>query len=289
MLLCYKIIKFLYQKLPVWSFIPFHFFISLMLFLILKQSRDVTLSNLRLAFGKKVFKNCLIGIQSYYLFLRYVGKALKKIPDSARVSQIKTSSSAALDFNATHLLSPSLFAFSHYGNFLESIIATASLLKHKQKKLYLAFRNLNPASLQKIISDDATRLNIHFCSRYEMARHCGEWIKDGNSIGILFDNNAAVNGVFIPFFSVPASTMRGIPQIARKHEIPVYFSYTNHQNDKLNPHPFCHYDFIETSGSDIEILTDLHLRLESLIHSNKASYFWAQPRWKKRPSSNTPL
>jgi KDO2-lipid IV(A) lauroyltransferase len=103
---------------------------------------------------------------------------------------------------------------------------------------------------------------------------------------ILADQDARREGVFVPFFGVPASTPRGPAAIALRTGVPIIMAFIERQADGRHRLEFQPPLALPPAGDpDPErTLTAAHVRaLEERIRRRPDQYFWLHKRWKTAP------
>jgi KDO2-lipid IV(A) lauroyltransferase len=112
------------------------------------------------------------------------------------------------------------------------------------------------------------------------ALHRNRWVC------ILADQDARREGVFVPFFGVPASTPRGPAAIALRSGAPIIMAFIERQADGRHRLEFQPPLALPPAGDpDPErTLTAAHVRaLEERIRRKPDQYFWLHKRWKTVP------
>ena len=116
-----------------------------------------------------------------------------------------------------------------------------------------------------------------------------EVLRRGEILGILADVNAhPKEGVFVPFFGVPACTSTGVAMLALRTNsiiIPICGVW-----DKVNNrYKIIHGDVIEPSRTDdrkqdiVETTAAFTAVLEDFIRQYPDQWIWIHKRWKTRP------
>ena len=101
------------------------------------------------------------------------------------------------------------------------------------------------------------------------------------------DQNAAMHGVFVPFFGKLASTVQGPAILASHYKSPVVFCYA--VRNKNNHHKIVFHDEMELEqGKDKEETIYLNTKkftkeIEKVIAKYPDQWWWLHPRWRKRP------
>ncbi len=128
----------------------------------------------------------------------------------------------------------------------------------------------------------------------DFAREVLRALKEGESVGILMDQNMLVSeGVFVDFFGRPASTTTGPTRIARKTGAPLVLGLVIWDRE-LGKYRL-RFDSVEwirceTSEEEIRANTaNFTRRLEEYVRRYPDQWLWVHRRWKTRPPGEPPL
>ena len=120
-------------------------------------------------------------------------------------------------------------------------------------------------------------------------RSMAESLKSNKILAILADQNARKNGVFVPFFGRPASTVRSPALMALKYGAPIFAvnlfrSGRNEYRVVMTPEiP------IPKSGDREKVIekitADVTARLEGFIREHPEQWMWLHARWKTKPAN----
>jgi KDO2-lipid IV(A) lauroyltransferase len=115
-------------------------------------------------------------------------------------------------------------------------------------------------------------------------------LKRNRVVAILIDQDARKMGVFVDFFSIPASTFPGAAQFAHRMGCPIVFCRIVRNRDESHDayfNPAVIPDSAADGESEVMRLTaEITLQLEKAIRENPDQYFWAHRRWKTRPAGD---
>ncbi len=131
--------------------------------------------------------------------------------------------------------------------------------------------------------------------RDQFARGLLEAMRNGRSVGILMDTNMTPpEGIFVPFFGLPACTASGLARIALRTGAAVVpgFLLWHHDESRYVLHFAPALQFEETAdrARDIERLTaQCTAVLESWIRRYPDQWLWIHRRWKTRPAGQPSL
>lgn len=112
-------------------------------------------------------------------------------------------------------------------------------------------------------------------------------LRRGEFIGLLGDQDAGRDGLFVDFLGRPASVFRGPAYLAYRLGCPIIFGHINRLPNgqhrvTFEPPLFADPDWDEPTA--IARLTEAHVRtLERVIRSAPEHYWWLHRRWKTRP------
>ncbi len=107
-------------------------------------------------------------------------------------------------------------------------------------------------------------------------------LKNKQAIGLVADQNAGMDAVFVDFFGKIAATHPGPAQLALKFGAPMVVGAAI----RTAPAQFkILAQQVEIKADDtVESLTQRHVKiLESFIRQYPEQYFWLHRRWKTRP------
>lgn len=134
------------------------------------------------------------------------------------------------------------------------------------------------------------RLGLRVVDMGRASREVFRSLRAGHLVGLVADQNAGKNGVFVPFFGRPASTARGPALFALRTGAPIFLGLCLRVSG-----PGMRYRVtlrrlpVERSGdveADIMRATGAHTTaLEDAVRTVPEQYFWQHRRWKTRPES----
>ncbi len=112
-------------------------------------------------------------------------------------------------------------------------------------------------------------------------------LRDGQFIGLLGDQDAGRDGLFLDFLGRPASVFRGTARMAWRLRCPVVTGFIVRQSDgrhRLVISEPVHLDPAWDEDKALVELTRLHTqRLDTMVRKHPDHYFWVHRRWKTRP------
>ena len=118
-------------------------------------------------------------------------------------------------------------------------------------------------------------------------KNCEIALKKGRIAALLGDQDAGHRGVFVPFFSRPASTPIGPAVLHLRSGAPLFLSTCNRVSKQQFEFFFHRIDELKdnsVSDENIYYLTSqLMIQLEKAIRKHPEQYFWMHRRWKSSP------
>jgi KDO2-lipid IV(A) lauroyltransferase len=169
---------------------------------------------------------------------------------------------------------------AHYGNW--ELLAAAHGLGGLP--LSIVIRPLEHPVLDDLADRFRRRSGAELIVKRQAVREVLQALRRGRMVGILLDQNATrAEGVFVPFFGVPASTSKGLAVLALRTGAPVVPVFLRREPDgghcidvsaPLVPPP----------DGDIEAYTAMfNLAIEAAIRRAPEQWFWMHARWRTRP------
>ena len=116
-------------------------------------------------------------------------------------------------------------------------------------------------------------------------------LERGEFIGILADQEPSQgNGVFAPFFGLPAYTMTLLPRLVKRTGAPLFFTYA----ERLARGTGFHMHFIAAparlaDGTLEDIAAAMNAGIEACIRSLPEQYQWGYKRFRTRPPGEAAL
>ncbi len=120
-------------------------------------------------------------------------------------------------------------------------------------------------------------------------------MREGRSVGILMDTNMTPpQGVFVPFFGVPACTASGVARVARKTGAAVLpgFLLWHKDEGKYVLHFLPELALTQTGDEEADVLENTArctAAIEAVIHQYPEQWLWVHRRWKTRPAGEPPI
>jgi KDO2-lipid IV(A) lauroyltransferase len=120
-------------------------------------------------------------------------------------------------------------------------------------------------------------------------------MRAGRSVGILMDTNMTPpQGVFVPFFGVPACTASGLVRVAQKTGAAVLpgclLWHQEQQRYILHFYPEVEMQSTEDLDEDaLENTARCTAAIEAIIREYPDQWLWVHRRWKTRPAGEPPI
>ncbi len=129
----------------------------------------------------------------------------------------------------------------------------------------------------------------------DFARGLISSMRAGETVGILMDTNMTPpQGVFVPFFGVPACTPSGLARIALKTDAAVVpgFLLADAQDGRYTLRFGAALELVRTGDAEADILANTALftaEIERYVRQYPEQWLWMHRRWKTRPAGEAPL
>jgi len=153
---------------------------------------------------------------------------------------------------------------------------------------FLARRMDNPR-IEEMVRAIRTRLGNKQIDKVNAAGPILRVLRSGGTVGVLADvNSHPKEGVFVPFFGIPACTATGIAMLAGRANAAIVPMFAIWDQEKKK-YKIVHGDIIEpvntgNRGADIEQTTALCVAAtERVIRAYPDQWIWIHRRWKTRP------
>ena len=281
----YRIIEKLICSLPDDSLSAFARPFAFLLFHVIGIRKKVTLENLTIAFPEKsIAWKKKIAYNSYLHFLVMMLEFMKmqrwslsKLYSKFRMAEIDKLLPVLQKGKSAILVS------GHFGNWE---VAMGYLHYHQIKSTAIQQNQQNDLINQRMKILHQQR-GIEIVDTRGAVNNCIIALRKGRVAAILGDQDAGHRGVFVPFFSRPASTHIGAALLHLSTGAPLFLSTCNrvskHQFE-LFFHRINGLKDNSVSDENIHYLTSqLMSQLEKAIRKHPEQYFWMHRRWKTSP------
>ncbi len=178
-----------------------------------------------------------------------------------------------------------LFATAHLGNWELSALAHGLLTE----PMHVVVRALdNP-----LLDAGATRLRTlsgnRVIEKRDYARGILRALSANEAVGILIDQNvAAAEGIFVPFFGIPACVSPSFAKIAAHSGAAIIPGFALWSDDE-NRYILKFYPPFHATGDAEADTRRIHAQLEEVIRAHPGQWLWMHRRWKTRPEGEPPI
>ena len=184
-----------------------------------------------------------------------------------------------------------LFVTAHLGGWELSAFAH-SLYGHP---LHIVMRSLDNPYLDRLVHHYRTMHGNTTVDKDDFVRGLLAAMKAGETVGILMDTNMTPpQGVFVPFFGIPACTASGLAKIALRTDAAVVPGFTiwdpAQQKYVLRFEP--PLQLIRTGNDDADVVANTAMFtkvIEDYVRRYPGQWLWVHRRWKTRPEGEPPL
>jgi KDO2-lipid IV(A) lauroyltransferase len=180
---------------------------------------------------------------------------------------------------------------AHFGNF-EWLMATHAMNGYQIGLVHHTQRFLAGDALMTFIRE---RAGVRIIRKHAAARAVLKELRQGNVIGIPFDQNAKRSeAVFVPFFNEVAATSTGLARLVAISEAPVVPVFIVRQPDQRR-HIILIGEQISVQRSadpaaDIEENTRRFVKpIEDIVRRYPEQFLWMHRRYRTRPRGTPPL
>jgi KDO2-lipid IV(A) lauroyltransferase len=176
------------------------------------------------------------------------------------------------------------FLTGHFGNW-ELLAATHGLAGFG---LSVVVRPLDNPYLDALIARARERSGLRAISKRDAVQGVRAALARGECIGILLDQDAGREGVFVPFLGHAASTSRALAVLALKTRAPVVPAFIHRLpagGHELVLDPEIPLAITGDLDHDIEVNTARFTEaIERHVRAHPEQWFWVHRRWKSRPA-----
>nr|WP_092071102.1 lysophospholipid acyltransferase family protein [Dendrosporobacter quercicolus]NSL48482.1 lysophospholipid acyltransferase family protein [Dendrosporobacter quercicolus DSM 1736]SDM18300.1 KDO2-lipid IV(A) lauroyltransferase [Dendrosporobacter quercicolus] len=175
-----------------------------------------------------------------------------------------------------------ILATAHSGNW--ELLGAALALNHFP--LCAVAQKQTNAGMDRLINDYRALVGMHVTYK-KGVREMIKMLSEGKIIGMLMDQDAGRDGVFVDFFNREASTPRGPAYLARLKEAPIIPAFITENADSTHTVILQQPIWPRVTGQreqDILATTQqlTHI-IERHIRVQPAEWFWLHNRWKTTP------
>jgi len=248
----------------------------------LPRRRTVALENLTRAFPERPAPELArVGRDSFrHLGMNFVESCVFYFRPPARLLS-RVSIEGLSHFEAADALGRGMLLLTaHYGNW-ELLAASHALARFP---LSVVMRPLDSPAFEPILERFRLRSGVELITKRRALTDIVEALRRRRMVGILLDQNASRReGVFVPFFGVPASTSKGMALIALRTGAPVLPVFIRRRPDGRHvvhagaPVP------VPSDGDVVAFTRAFNEAIEAAIRAAPEQWFWLHRRWKTRP------
>jgi KDO2-lipid IV(A) lauroyltransferase len=177
-----------------------------------------------------------------------------------------------------------LILTAHFGNW--ELLAASHVLT--AFPLSVVARPLDHPALDRLVARFRARSRAELINKHRALSEILSALRRQRMVGILLDQNASRReGVFVPFFGIPASTSKGLALLALKTGAPVVPIFIRREPDgrhrvivdpavPLSPTGDRDRDLVEATAAFTRII-------EANVRQWPEQWLWIHRRWKTRP------
>jgi KDO2-lipid IV(A) lauroyltransferase len=120
-------------------------------------------------------------------------------------------------------------------------------------------------------------------------------LRENGDVGVLMDVNSSLEeGVFVPFFGVPACTSSGVARIALRTDCAVLPGYVYWNEDEKRYHLQLDpaMELVRTGDTEADVVANTAKFVqvfERYARQFPDQWLWVHKRWKTRPPGEPPL
>jgi KDO2-lipid IV(A) lauroyltransferase len=258
-----------------------------LIWIVLPRRRDMTLDNLARAFGdeRPPEERRRLGRQSFeHLGMNVIEACVFFFrPPSVLLSRVQLHGlehlKAAADRGAGMLA-----LTAHYGNW-ELLAASHALSAFR---LSVVVRPLDDPLVDRVVERFRRRSGVELIAKRRAMHDILDALRRGRIVAILLDQNAArAEGVFAPFFGIPASTSKALAVISLRSGAPVVPIFIRREaggSHRVEVEPMVP---APADGDVTSYTAAFNSAIEAAVRRAPEQWFWMHNRWRTRPRSET--
>jgi KDO2-lipid IV(A) lauroyltransferase len=251
------------------------------------RHRRIVMANLRSAFGREKSEAALrvIARRFYHNFCRGLLEFLR-MPATSAEEIIATNTLQGKQYIDDALARGHgvVLITAHYGNW-ETMGARLALAGYSP--LNVIARNQRDQEVTELLTSLRRHGGLRVIPRDGAIRESMRRLADNEALGILIDQNAGENGVFVDFFGRLASTAAGAAVLARRTSAPIIPIFCVRQPDGTQVAeigPEVQVQRTDDVESDVIANTAVFTKIvEAAVRRHPDHWFWMHQRWKARP------
>lgn len=178
-----------------------------------------------------------------------------------------------------------LMPTAHIGNW-EILLGSFSLEQHP---IFFLAREIDNPLIDKMFVDMRARFGSRQIYKSESAKSVLKALRAGESVGVLPDvNTDRREGVFVPFFGVPACTTAGVARLAIRTNaliFPMYAVWDEAKNRYVvyNGQPIEPFNSGDHERDVTDTTAAFTAEIENIVRRFPEQWLWIHRRWKTRP------
>lgn len=280
-LFLYKSFKFISNLLPNWLIDIFCSFLAFLFYHFDKKHTKIIRSNLKFCFPSWDKKKIEDTIKNTYKNFAIFGFDFLKNKSATKEDIIKKTHFLNIDVlkNLLKLNRPIIIQTAHFSNWELFALSFAARFNNTA----IIGRDLDSALMNEILKDYRKKFNMRVFSKKGNTKDIIKWLKDGNMLGILVDQNTSLkDGIEISFFNKRATHTAGASNLAIKLNAIILPSFIRKKDNKTYEIKFFDPIFVDDFKNDVKKITQAQVdATEEMIKSSPSEYFWMHKRFKE--------
>lgn len=281
------VVEFLFLKFigAVFTLLPLdlvYFFVKMLglfTFHVIGVRREVTIDNIRNSLGdvcdeeqiRKIARDSYVnmGITFFEMLIvqRFEGHMLERV-----------------DMTDSHILRRNLekghgviVVSCHFGSW--EIVGAA--LSAADMPMTVVVKKLSNPYVDRMIYDRRTGFGNKIINHGVSIKHIVRALKNKEIVGLISDQDAGRDGVFVDFFRRKASTPQGAAQLALKRNVPIVVVMTLRTGNGKYKGIF--KEIAVSENDTVESVTQRYTSfIEEVVREYPEQYFWMHRRWKTK-------
>lgn len=148
------------------------------------------------------------------------------------------------------------------------------------KEVMSVYQPLHNKRVQRDILAIRSKFGARVADARMGLREVMRFLRERGVVFMLSDEDTGSKGAFVPFFGHLASSHRGPVEVARRTGAAIVTGYVAAHDDGTYRGGF---EPEIPMGTDEEVLSAYHRRLEAHVRARPSQYFWLHRRWKTPP------
>jgi len=270
-------------------------FLGMLLFKLFKRYRLVCMDGLEIAFGDKYTpeerleltrqsqRNLIRTVMDFLRFEKYTNEEFLKLA-------VKVEGREHLERAAERSEGGIIVLTGHLGSWEYA----GGWLCTTGHKLYAVGKEQRDPGITKIMLEIRAAVGVkHIPSskrgNLELIRALK---KKGAILGLIADQNGGKDGIFVDFFGIPASSVRGPAYLALRYDVPVVPVWVLWEGDKYRVEVSPEVEITRTGDDERDIQENTQMMqklIEEKVRKYPGQWLWAHRRWNTRPEGQPPL